>query len=35
VVPPGATQLANVKDAPKTFPAALIAVFIERFSLFF
>jgi hypothetical protein len=31
VVPPGAAQLANANDAARTFPPALIEVFIERF----
>jgi hypothetical protein len=30
-VPPGAAQLANANDAARTFPPALIEVFIERF----
>jgi hypothetical protein len=28
-VPPGAAQLANANDAARTFPPALIEVFIE------
>jgi hypothetical protein len=31
-VPPGAAQLANANDAARTFPPALIEVFIEHFS---
>jgi hypothetical protein len=30
-VPPGAAQLANAKDAARTFPPALNEVFIEHF----
>jgi hypothetical protein len=31
-VPPGAAQLANAKDAARTFAPALIEVFIQRLS---